>query len=145
MSQGLIQVMDESARFPLAGPIRGFSRTLANEMLELDVVWIDLDCHEDTMHQVKQVMAEMRNGQNTLGRSEEPFIAYRNKVRNVGKLVPLESPQDLSLPLGDNPIQLKLLESCSITDLEWDNSIQQNDMEFLKPGQVSSANYLLIL
>ncbi|XP_021958927.1 putative inactive phenolphthiocerol synthesis polyketide synthase type I Pks1 [Folsomia candida] len=74
VSHGLIPVGDTEARYPVAGAIRGFSRTLANEMLELDITWVDLDDDESTMQQIQEVVAEIRNKGTLRNRDSDPFV-----------------------------------------------------------------------
>ncbi|XP_035716541.1 highly reducing polyketide synthase gloL-like [Folsomia candida] len=123
VSHGLMPVRDEEACYLVAGAIRGFSRSLANEMLELDMVWIDLDIDEDAEQRVNEIIMEIRNKQKLRRRSEEPFVAYRGGVRHVGKFVPFVSPfATIPLRQTENPVKLRLPKSCALEDLQWDYS-----------------------
>ncbi|XP_021959004.1 phenolphthiocerol synthesis polyketide synthase type I Pks15/1 [Folsomia candida] len=123
VSHGIMPIRDEEDRYPVAGAIRGFSRSLANEMLELDIVWIDLDNDEDANQRANEIIMEIKNRQKLRGRSEEPFVAYRGGVRHVGKFAPFVSPfATLPLSQTENPVQLRLPQSCALEDLQWDYS-----------------------
>lgn len=135
VSHGLIPVGDQEARYPVAGPFRGFSRSLANEILQLDITWVDLDPDEATLQHVQELVAEINNRGTQRGRSQAPFVTYRRGFRYVGRLVPLESPYPmLTLPQG-YPAQLRLPESCAMEDLQWDDSLASVGAEPLAENQ----------
>ncbi|XP_021958938.1 highly reducing polyketide synthase alt5 [Folsomia candida] len=136
VSHGLIPVGDQEARYPVAGPFRGFSRSLANEILQLDITWVDLDPDEATLQHVQELVAEINNRGTQRGRSQAPFVTYRRGFRYVGRLVPLESPYPmLTLPQG-YPAQLRLPESCAMEDLQWDDSLASVGAEPLAENQI---------
>lgn len=131
----------KKARDPVAGPIRGFARSLANEMLALDIVWVDLDTNSDTTQRVNETIMEIRNRQKLRSRKEDSFVTYRDGVRYVGKFVPLVSHHTmLTLPQTENPIKLKLPKSCAIEDLQWDNSTIIGASPALNANQVGLEN-----
>ncbi|XP_035701974.1 highly reducing polyketide synthase FUM1-like [Folsomia candida] len=136
VSHGLIPVQDEEAIYPVAGALRGFARSLANEMLQLDIVCIDPDEREDTMHKVRTVLAEIKNKPKVGGRSEAPFVTYRDGVRYEGKLVPLLSPYPMLAMRQATHMQLRLPESCAVEDLKWDDSLTTVGAQPLAANQI---------